>query len=229
MSSSPIIVSRSTRFAVLVACGLAFFVAASGGSPAASARALRAQGRVVDETGTGKGDWPVSLIATQRFVELKRFHSGGEVTVVAQTRTDAQGYFRFDLERARGYHYWFLRFTDPSHLDPVVWLPTADIEITRDAKRDRPASVDVRVRHHPDWPEVERQIVQAGGEATSRGKILRTLGLPEKDSLDPVTGDQEWWYFTKGVMYTLRGGIPSGLHRFDPVLPPPAVHADGRS
>jgi len=228
MSSSPITASRSIRVAILAACGLALVTANSGGSSAASSRALRAQGRIVDDTGVGKGDWPVSLIATQRFVELKRFHSGGSVTVVAQTRTDAQGYYRFDLERARGYHYWFLRFVDPAHLDPVVWLPPPDIEITRDAKRDRPASVDVQLRHHPDWAEVERQIAQTGGETTSRGRILRTLGLPEKDSLDPVTGDQEWWYFTKGVMYTFRGGISSGSHRFDPVLPPPAVLADGR-
>lgn len=191
----------------------------------AAGRPLRAQGRVLDETGAGLGGWPVLLLATQRYITLNRFTSGGDVAVAGRTTTDAQGYFSFDLEKSRGYHYWFLRFTDPTHFDPVVWDAPGDVEITKDVKRRRAAMVEVRLRHHASWREVEKRIALSGGESTPRGRILRALGLPEKEAGDPAAGSEEWWYFTKGVLYVFRGADSPELHRFEPVPPPPTALA----
>lgn len=232
MSSSPTIaerglalrparrLTRAALAALLVsACPLAV------GEASAAPATVHAQGRVLGPEGTGRSGWPVELIATQRFIELSHFKSGGEVAVLGRTTTDPQGYFSFSIERPRGYHFWFLRFSGSAVEDPVVWQVPPDIEITRDAKRGRAADVQVQLLYHADWPEVERRIAAEGGPATERGRILRTLGLPEKFGRDPVSGAEEWWYFTRGIMYAFGGGGAAAMHRFEPVTPPGAVQA----
>jgi len=201
--------------------------APEAGLPLRAARRLVVQGRVTSPSGSAMAGWPVSLIGTQRYIEFSRYSSGGQVATLASGTTDENGYFSFDLPKARGFQYWFVRFADKEHLDPVRYRTPDDVEVTTDVRRGRVAQVQMTIKDHPDWAEVERLISEAGGESTQRGGILRTLGLPEKRSRSESTGEEEWWYFTKGVLYTFRDGQPSGIRHFEPVAPPPAGAASG--
>ncbi len=187
----------------------------------ASGQRIMCQGRVLSQAGQGMADWPVILIGTSRYLEIGKHTSGGEVATLARTSTDENGYYSIDIPRERRYHYYFLRFADSSKLDPVKYSIPDDVEISAEARRGRLAQVDLTVRLHPDWPEVERRIAEAGGVDTPKGKILRKLGLPEKSVMDRSSGEEEWWYFTKGVLYTFRGSEPTGTRNFEPVSPPP--------
>lgn len=187
------------------------------------------QGRILSSSGEGMAGWPVQLIATQRYLELSRHTSGGAVSAMARAVTDAGGFYSIDVPRDRHYQFWFLRFVDPAQLDTVKYLPPEDQEITAMVRRGRVAAVETTIRTHPDWPELERRIEGAGGPSTEKGRILRTLGLPEKTVPGAPSGpaaQEEWWYFTKGILYMFRGAEPAGTRRFEPVKPP-AVRADG--
>ena len=205
----------------LFLAALVLAVSSSSGFGAATEKRIVVQGRVVAADGTALADWPVQVIGTQRYIELNRHTSGGQVSTVGRTTTDENGYFSFDLPREGPWHYFFVRPIDQAHLDPVRWLVPDDVEVTNDIRRGRVAQVQATIRPHPDWPEVERQIAGSGGETTQRGRILRTLGLPEKVVHDPATGEEEWWYFTHGILYTFQKGQPTGSRRFEPVAPPP--------
>lgn len=203
-----------------LAGGIFVVLACLCANPVDAAKRIQVQGRVILESGEGLADWPVQLIATQRFFSFSKFSAGGKVVTVARTRTDADGYFTFDVARKRGYRFWFLRFLDPSTFDTVKYRVPADREITEEIRHGRIASLEETILYHPDWPEVERRIKEAGGEATPQGKILRSLGLPEKST--PLTsGEVEWWYFTKGIVYTVRGSRVVGSRWFEPVTAPP--------
>ena len=211
---------RRAAIASLVSLPVLIFLA----TPVHAEKRVVVNGRVLAATGEGMASWPVSLLATQRYVEISTYTSGGKVTEVAATSTDANGYFSFDVPRKRGYHFLFLRLSDPARLDAVRYLKPADIEITAQVRRGGLATVEATIQNHPDWPEVERRITEAGGELTPRGRILRSLGLPEKTAQSEA-GEEEWWYFTRGVVYLFRGPEPVGSRRFDPVVPPGGASA----
>jgi len=188
-------------------------------TPAFAEKRVVVNGRVLSSSGAGMPGWPVSLLATQRYIEISSYTSGGKVTEVAATSTDANGYFSFDVPRKRGYHFLFVRLSDPERLDTVRYLKPEDIEITAQVRRGGLATVEATIQDHPDWPEVDRRIREEGGDLTPRGRILRSLGLPEKVSRSEA-GEDEWWYFTRGVVYLFRGAEAVGSRRFDPVVPP---------
>lgn len=209
----------------LAAVALALAVSAvfilSGSDAAAAGKRVAAQGRVLTASGEGMPGWPVVLIGTQRYIELKRFSSGGGVAILTRATTDASGYFSIDVPKDRHYQFWFLRFAEQGGLDPVKYRTPEDVEITADVRRDRVATVQKTIQLNPAWPEVERRVAEAGGESSEKGKILRALGLPEKSVKDDVAGTEEWWYFTKGILYTFSGTQPVSERHFAPVAPPP--------
>ena len=214
--------ARAPVLALAALAAALLLASAADATPAlAAAKHVAAQGRVLDPAGGGMPGWPVVLIGTQRYIELKRFSSGGSVATLTRATTDANGYFSIDVPKDRHYQFWFLRFAEPG-LDTVKYLPPEDVEITTDVRRDRVASVEKTIRLHPDWPEVERRVAEAGGETTEKGKILRALGLPEKNVKDEAAGTEEWWYFTRGILYTFSGNQAANERRFEPVKPPPA-------
>ena len=194
--------------------------------PGVAARVERhviVQGQVLGPNGKGMGGWPVSLIGTQRYLELNHRTAGGGTATVARTVTDTSGYFAIDVVREHKYQFWFLRYADAAHLDPVKYAIPEDQEITTLVRGGRVAAVQATIRFHPQWREVERLVSVSGGPTSEKGRILLTIGLPEKR----VTGaeaepdvDEEWWYFTKGVVYSFRGSEPAGMRRFEPVKPP---------
>jgi len=202
---------------LLAVVSLAFL---SSAWAATGEKRITCQGRVVSEGGEALAGWPVSLIGTSRYVEIGKHTSGGDVATIVGVVTDENGYYAIDIPRQRRYHFYFLRFVDPATLDTVKYRVPADVEITAEARRNRVAAVDVTIGMNPDWPEVQSRIARAGGVETPKGKILRTLGLPEKSVTDGDSGEEEWWYFTKGILYTFRGAEPVGTRHFEPVAAP---------
>jgi hypothetical protein len=206
--------------AALSAVAVLVMWAGAGGRALADDKRVGAQGRVLNAAGEGMPGWPVILIGTQRYIELKKFASGGSIGTLARVTTDVNGYFSIDVPKDRHYQFWFLRFAEPGQIDTVKYVIPDDVEITEDARRGRVAALDKTIRMNPDWPEIERRVAEAGGETTERGRILRTLGLPEKNVKDQAAGTEEWWYFTRGVLYTFNGTQPATLRKFEPVKPP---------
>jgi len=230
--STPPPTSREPRAArrcrvAATALGVAAAILLASATHAEAARRISVQGRVVTDAGEPLGNWPVTLIATQRFIEIRSFTSGGRIQTVAETTTDAHGFYSIDVDRKRGWHYLFLRYSDPERTDGVQFAKPDAVEITADVRRGRVAEAELVVRYHPDWPEVERRLADVGGKSTPKGKILRQLGLPEK-KVQNGSGEEEWWYFTHGVMYVFRGSEAVGSRQFEPVQPPAGGgHVDG--
>src|SRR5262249_39326279 len=151
---------------------------------------------------------------------LKRFSSGGDVVIAARLATDANGYYTVDIPKDRHFQFWFLRFAEAGSLDTVKYVPPEDVEITTEVRRARVAGVDKMILIQRDWPESQGRIDERGGESTEKGRVLRSLGLPEKNVRDDATGSEEWWYFTKGIVYTFHGSESMGERRFEPVKAP---------
>jgi hypothetical protein len=184
---------------------------------AAGEKRILVQGRLLDDKGAPLAGWPVSLIRTKRYVELTRKVIGGDVDLAARVQADKDGFFTIDIPRERGYQFYYLRFLDPEVFDPVQYVAPADWEITSTAKRGRLTQINKVIAHTPDWDELQRRLESVGGETTTRGRVLRTIGLPEKTATTS-DGAEEWWYFSRGIMYTFRGDQPVGEQRFEPVV-----------
>lgn len=227
--SRRVVISRVSAASVIpTVIAAVLMLAASAHTLFAEGKHVVAQGRVLSPSGEGMAGWPVQVIATQRYIELKRFATGGDMVTAARATTDASGYYAIDVPKDRHFQFWFLRFVEAGQLDTVKYLYPEDVEITADVRRGRVAAVDKTIKLNPDWPEVERRIGEAGGESTERGRILRSLGLPEKHVRDELTGADEWWYFTRGILYTFHGSQPAVERRFEPVKPPPDAAPSSR-
>ena len=217
-------VARTASMTVLSTLAvMAMAVMLDPGPTARTERRVIVQGQVLGPEGQGMAGWPVALIGTQRFLEFNHRTTGGGIATVARAVTDASGYFSIDVPRERKYQFWFLRYADPAHLDPVKYVAPQDNEITTLIRGGRVATVRATVLFHPDWLKVERLVSESGGAASERGRILLKLGLPEKIARGPAAEpgvDEEWWYFTKGVVYSFRGPDPISLRRFEPVKAP---------
>lgn len=208
-------------FAMLIVMGAA--TALDPGAIARVERHIIVQGQVMGPDGKGMGGWPVALIGTQRYLEFSHRTAGGNISTLARSVTDAAGYFAIDVPRERKYHFWFLRYADPAHLDTVKHVAPPDQEITTLVRGGRVAIVQATVQFHPQWQELVRLVSESGGAAGEKGRILLALGLPEKRATGAAVEpdvDEEWWYFTKGVVYSFRGSEPITLRRFEPVKPP---------
>jgi hypothetical protein len=176
------------------------------------------RGRILSPDGTGVPSIPIRLFKTRRSLQLGKFSSGGQVSEATRVLTDENGFFELRIPRDRSYDDYFLRFHGPDGFDSVKYRPPADREITRDLKRGEPLILEVELAYQPDWPEVMRR-AEAVGEESAQGKILRSLGLPEREmnGLGPGGPREEWWYHTRGVVYFFREGQAAGFRRFEPV------------
>ena len=203
--------------AALIAALAVSVAPAPPGPLAAGEKRILVQGRLLDDKGAPLAGWPVSLIRTKRYVELTRKVIGGDVDVAARVQADKDGFFTIDIPRDRGYQFYYLRFIDPEVFDPVQYIAPADWEITNTAKRGRLTQINKVIAHKPDWDELQRRLAAGGGEGTTRGRVLRTIGLPE-NTVPATDGAEEWWYFSRGIMYTFRGDQPVGEQRFEPVV-----------
>lgn len=193
---------------------------------AAAERMIIVQGRISDPEGRGVPGQSVRLFKTRREISLGRMNSGGQVAEAARVATDASGFYELSIPRDRSFDDFYLRFYDPNGFDSVQYQLPPDREITGDLKHGGTLRVDLTLQRAPSWPEIARRIGAAGADSP-KGKILRALGLPEREGqgAGPDGPREEWWYHARGVVYFFRDGRPAGSRRFDPVTPSPAATA----
>jgi len=191
---------------------------AMAASAVAAERLVDVRGRLTGPDGRGAEGQTVRLIKTRRQVSLGRFESGGQIAEAARVATDADGFYQISVPRDRSFDAYYLRFYDPNSFDTVQFRIPADREITHDVKHAGTLRVDLAMEWNPSWPETLRRIAAEGAD-TPKGKILRTLGVPEREGLGtgPDGPREEWWYHSRGAVYFFRDGRPAGSRRFEPV------------
>ncbi len=201
----------------LVACALAVAAAAAAPEPAAE---VVIHGTIVDAGGKPLAGYPVRLIKTKTTLNLLHFSTGSQQAEVGRTTTDAEGKFELRVQPDPKFDYFYLRFYDPKTFDPVRYAVPADQNITKTFKSKTEVQADAVIRDHPDWAKVSAMVAEYGPDS-NRGKILRTMGLPERrQTLPDSPGRENWWYYAKGLCYQLQGDQVLHKRTFDPVLPP---------
>ena len=213
---------RRWSSAAVILCALGLLPGAAGAAVPGAEVVIR--GTVRDQAGSPVADYPVRLIKTKTILNLLHFSTGSQQQEEARTLTDASGGFELKIVPDRKYDYFYLRFYDPKSFDPVRYSVPGDVDVTRRIKTEAAVVVDGVIRDHPDWPMVVGMIREFGGES-NRGRILRSLGLPERrETLPGAMGRENWWYYAKGICYQLQSDAVLKVRRYDPVLPPrPAI------
>jgi hypothetical protein len=177
-------------------------------------------GTVRDQAGNPLADYPVRLIKTKTTLRLLHFSTGSRQEEYGRTQTNSEGQFELKIARDPQFDYFYLRFYDTKTFDPVRYAVPADVNITKIFKTKPDLAVDSVILNHPDWSKVEALLSEFGAQS-NRGKILRSLGLPERRQTFPDSPDKEsWWYYAKGICYQLQGDKILNIRNFDPVLPP---------
>jgi len=177
-------------------------------------------GTIRDQAGAPLADYPVRLIKTKTTLRLLHFSTGSRQEEYGRTQTDSQGQFELKIAPDPKFDYFYLRFYDPKTFDPVRYSVPADVNITKTFKTKPELEVDSVILDHPDWSKVEALLAEFGAQS-NRGKILRSLGLPERrQTFSDVPGKESWWYYAKGLCYQLQGDQVLNIRNFDPVLPP---------
>jgi hypothetical protein len=178
------------------------------------------RGTVTDQAGKPLADYPVRLLKTKTILNLLHFSTDSQQQEQARTQTDGSGSFELRVVPDPKFDYFYLRFYDAKTFDPVRYSVPGDRDITRLVKTRGEVQVDQVIRDNPDWARVEAMLKDFGTDS-NRGRILRSLGLPEKrETIAGSPGREDWWYYAKGICYQIQGDEVLKIRRFDPVLPP---------
>jgi len=200
----------------------ALFLATSGvvGAENEPAPSIEIHGVIRNQAGQPMAGYPVRLLKTKTTLSLLHFSTGSRQVDYARTETDAEGRYEIKVQPDPKFDYFYLRFYDPKTFDPVRYAVPADVDITKKFKTKIELEVDSVIQDHPDWAKVQALLVEFG-ESSNRGKILRSLGLPERrQTFSDAPGKESWWYYAKGLCYQLQGDQILKIRNFDPVLPP---------
>src|SRR5262245_21548623 len=137
------------------------------------------RGTLKDQSGAPMADYPVRLIKTKTTLSLLHFSTGSRQVEYGRGTTDAEGRYELKVAPDPKFDYFYLRFYDPKSFDPVRYSVPADVDITKTFKTRPEVTVDAVIQDHPDWAKVSDLLGQVGADS-NRGKILRSLGLPER-------------------------------------------------
>ena len=200
-----------------VALLLALSMSASVWAGWAKPKRLVVRGQVTEESGAGVEGIPIRVLATRRVVKFLTIESQPAEKELVSTVSGANGFYELEVPKVRDHDFYFLRFHD-AHFDAVRYSTPPDIEITGWINKRRPVVQDVRLTSAPGWDAV-RRLVDLYGADTTRGKIIRQLGVPERtertsrlDDLDRET----WWYEILGVAYVIEDGEVVEKRSFQP-------------
>ena len=178
------------------------------------------RGTLRDQAGAPLVGYPVRLLKTKTTLRLLHFSTGSRQVEYGRTDTDSQGGYELKVAADPKFDYFYLRFYDPKSFDAVRYSVPADVDITKSFKTKAEVAVDAVIKDHPDWSKVQALLAEFG-PGSNRGKILRSLGLPERrQTFADVPARENWWYYAKGICYQLQGDQVMKIRNFDPVLPP---------
>ena len=163
------------------------------------------RGQVTDSLGAPVADQGVRLLATRRVAKFLTIESQPAQAELASVRTDANGFYEMRVPRNPEYDFFFLRFFTPGSFDRVRFDPPADREITGRFSSRRPVIQDCVLPAAPGWDAVQR-LLQLYGADSPRGRVIRSLGVP--DRVEPVagaSGREAWQFAAAGVVYFVEG------------------------
>ena len=163
------------------------------------------EGQVFDAEGNAVAGAPVRLLMTRRLITLTELSLRDEFAEGPSTRTDEAGFFRIDLRPDPDYDYYYLRFYDRTSFDAVRYALPADEDLTGKLRAGQSVIVQRRLLDAPNWPALVRELERVGGAQSPRGRILRSLGLPD-DVVSRRGGATEWRYERAGVRYVIQDG-----------------------
>jgi len=192
------------RSLLLVASVLCFAAASGAGEVGEEPRVIL-EGQVFDTSGSPVPGVPVRVLMSRRVLALTDFSLRDEFAEGPATRTGATGFFRLELTAHPDYDFYYLRFYDTTTFDAVRFALPRDEDITDRVRDRRDVIVQRQLDDAPHWPAVRREVQRVGGVDSPRGRILRTLGLPD-DVVRLPDGRSEWRYERAGVRYILRDG-----------------------
>jgi hypothetical protein len=210
------ILARSMALAALV-------VAAAAARPpialAAPAATVTIRGTIADASGTPLPGQVVRVLKTRRLRSVSAPRSTSQEVEEARTRTDAEGRFSIEIQQDNAFPFWYLRFYDPKVFDVVKYVLPADVEISRMVESGGPVEIGAVLKTQRDWPKV-KALVDEYGAASSRGQILRSLGLPSSRTT-AENGREIWVYDAAGVTYVLQGDTVAETRHQAPTAAPP--------
>ncbi len=158
------------------------------------------------------------VLATRRVVRFLTVESRpSEIEVVAGS-TDANGFYELTMSKMRDYDFYFLRFYSSTGFDGVRYTPPGDVEITARISKRRPVVEDRVLEDSPEWEAVQRLVELYGADST-RGRIVRELGVPDRTERRAGDGGEDretWWFDTAGVAYILEDGRVIQRKTFQP-------------
>lgn len=169
---------------------------------------LTVRGRVTDSQGQGVSGVPVRVLATRRVVRFLTVESRPAEAEMNATVTDVNGFYEMVVSKNREYDFYFLRFYDPVKFDGIRYARPADVEITARIDKRRPVVEDLILQDSPEWAAVQRLVTLYGSDST-RGRIIRDLGVPDRTERRPGANSIEretWWYEAVGVVYVIEDG-----------------------
>ena len=181
-------------------------------------------GRITDQQGRPVPGTPVLVVGRQLDFTTKFDYAELDRQGLKVLTAD-YGWYRAEFIPSELGNNLYLFFYAEKGFDSVRFQKPEGIDITKRLKEGRELRLDQVLLDHPQWKEVQRQIVQFGTDS-ARGKVLRQLGLPER--IDRGAGDRStetWWYYSKGISYRFAGSTLGGSHTFPPIrgvlpLPP---------
>jgi hypothetical protein len=181
-------------------------------------------GRITDQQGRPVPGTPVLVVGRRLDLDMKFDYKEMDRRQL-KVLSDGEGRYRAELIPKELGNNFYLFFYAEDGFDGVRFQKPDSIDVTDRLKEGKELRFDQVLLDHPKWKEVQQQIALYGADST-RGKVLRQLGLPER--IDRGVGDQPaetWWYYAKGISYRFAGPAIEGSYTFKPirgVLPPPA-------
>jgi hypothetical protein len=182
-------------------------------------------GRITDQQGRPVPGTPVLVVGRKLDLDM-RFDYKELDRRQLKVLSDHEGRYKLEFTPRHLGNNFYLFFYAEEGFDSVRFLKPDGIDITGRLKEGKELRFDQVLLDHPKWKEVQQQIALYGADST-RGEVLRQLGLPER--IDRGVGDQPaetWWYYAKGISYRFAGPAIEGSYTFKPirgVLPPPAT------
>jgi hypothetical protein len=182
-------------------------------------------GRITDQQGRPVPGTPVLVVGRRLDLDMKFDYKEMDRRQL-KVLSDGEGRYRAELIPKELGNNFYLFFYAEDGFDGVRFQKPDSIDVTDRLKEGKELRFDQVLLDHPKWKEVQQQIALYGADST-RGKVLRQLGLPER--IDRGVGDQPaetWWYYAKGISYRFAGPAIEGSYTFKPirgVLPPPAT------
>jgi hypothetical protein len=173
-------------------------------------------GIVKDEAGEPLSRMPVLLL-----LERVRSRGKGNPPEILEERTisttsDKDGFYRLAAVIEPSFNRILLRFYSNQGFDKVRYQLPEDKNITRMVRRNREFRLDRVIKENPLWEEVKARIARYGYQS-SKGKVLRTRGIPDKVEKGRRGRYELWWYYEDGVCYRFLEETLDRIFKFNPI------------